>query len=337
MDNVEEQILAYPHLPMEEQRALESYVEDHPEWASLLHDVRALETLTPNGVGEASEISEGVLVTYALARYLHDDAVPTSLAPALERVEERVENDESLRARIEAMENRIEAAEAAVDPQAQFEELTGHTLSDVGGDASSAPDTVAETEKESASFTALLDALLGLPRAARLGMAAVVALIGLYGGLLLASSASQSTLDRMAAVEVSSQMVESYYDTTTRSAVPTDRSDTQDAGALYLDALATLRNARSSTLGLFPEYAPDSLEQAATRLRGVLQQTDDGAFLALEARFYLAKAQLAQGRVDAARANLKRVVEQEGRQADAAYEMLRTLQEEYPEGSSADM
>lgn len=334
MDNAEEQIFAYPHLSQEQQRAVESYVEDHPEWASLLHDVQALEALAPRAVVGPESSEEGVLVTYGLARHVHGDAVPDSLAPVVEQVEARLESDESLRARLNTIQSRIEAAEAAVDPAAQFEDLTGHSLADIGAeDSASASDTAHEAEQEGPSFAALLDALLGLPRVARLGMAAVVAVVGVYGGLSVASSASQSTLDRMARVEVSGQMIESYYDTTTRSAVPADRSASQDAGALYLDALSTLRNARSTTLGFFPAYAPDSLAKAATGLRSVLDQTEDGAFLALEARFYLAKAQLAQGNVEAARANLKRVVEQEGRQADAAYEILRTLQEEYPAGA----
>ena len=38
--NVEEQILAYPHLSREKRQEVEAYVEQNPAWAALLKDVR---------------------------------------------------------------------------------------------------------------------------------------------------------------------------------------------------------------------------------------------------------------------------------------------------------
>jgi predicted negative regulator of RcsB-dependent stress response len=174
---------------------------------------------------------------------------------------------------------------------------------------------------------------MALPLAVRGVGAVAVLLLGTYAVLFAASTASQSTLDRLAAVDVSNQMVESYYSTNTRGASPPS-ADTMRAGTLYLDALATLRDARTSTLGLFPSYDADALDRAEAQLRQVLNRTDQDSFLALEAQFYLGKAYLAQGRVDAARTRFETVVEREGRRAQEARRILDVLREEAPGGGA---
>ncbi|PSQ86781.1 MAG: hypothetical protein BRD30_09295, partial [Bacteroidetes bacterium QH_2_63_10] len=144
----------------------------------------------------------------------------------------------------------------------------------------------------------------------------------LYG----VSQATQSTLDRLAAVEVSDQVVENYASAEMRSPMP--ESDTASVDDQYLEALSALRGARSSTLGLFPRYDTEMLNRAERRLNEVLQQVEPESFLALEAHFYLGKIALAQEEVFAARRHFKAVVKGEGRRAQEAYEILKTLQQE---------
>ena len=196
-------------------------------------------------------------------------------------------------------------------------------------------DREAAYAEDAASVRRGVERLLELPLALRWAGAAVVLLLGVYVALFAASEASQSTLDRLAAVDLSNQVVDNYTSTSTRSALPSP--DTLTTDQLYVDALTTLRKARNSTLGLFPNYDAEKLDQTEQLLNRVLDRTGAGSFLALESQFYLGKVHLAQGQVELARSNFQTVVEREGRMAEEARDILETLQEEYPieEGRSS--
>jgi anti-sigma-K factor RskA len=317
MNDVEEQILSYPHLSAEEQREVEAYVESNPEWASLLRDVRSIEALSASAQTDLP--SDPLLATYVTVRHLHpEEDVPPGLDTAFSKLETRIEHDVSLRQKVDAAQRQLREAEAAIDPVSHFEALTEHTLEKETEPASTeSPDTA----------PSLLEVFLNLPRLARWGAVVAVVLVGTYGALYGVSQATQSTLDRLAAVEVSDQVVENYATTELRGAQ--SGTDTASADDQYLEALSTLREARSSTLGLFPQYDPERLEQAKQGLDRVLEQVKPGSFLALEAHFYLGKIALAQEEVDAARRHFKTVVQREGRRTDEAYEILKTIQQEY--------
>jgi tetratricopeptide (TPR) repeat protein len=166
-----------------------------------------------------------------------------------------------------------------------------------------------------------------LPRVARWAAAAVVLVAVLYGGLYGISRATQSSLERLAVVEASETQIEGYA-LTTRGASAT--SDVDSSGALYLDALRTLREARESTLGLFPRYNIDELSRAETLLQQVIEREGPRSFLQVEAYFFLGKVHLAQGNIEAARSNFQTVALREGRRSMEATEILAELQEEYP-------
>ncbi len=332
MQNVEEQILSYPHLSVEKQREVETYVEDHPEWAPLLRDVRSLESLVRGQ--EAVSSSDAFVTTYVVAHHLHPEEVSPELKDAFRRLEQEMENDPALRERIEAARRRVEEAEAAVDPVPHFEKLTGHALEPDMGEATASAESAAAAREPTQDRDALapirsfVDELLRLPLAVRGAGAAVALLLGTYIILFAASEASQSPLDRLAAVDVSNQVVDNYASTATRSA--TSSSDTATADQLYVDAVTAVQDARTSTLGLFPSYDAERLKRAEQLLAQVIDRTESGSFLALEAHYYLGKTHLAQEQIEVARSHFKTVVKQEGRMAEEAREILETLQEEYP-------
>ncbi len=330
MNDVEEQILSYPHLSREKQREIEVYVEKHPEWAPLLRDVRSVEGLSANKRADLS--SNTLLATYVVVRHLGDDGeLSTRLEAAFSRLEARIEEEDALRHEVEAAQRRLEEAEAAIDPISHFEALTEHELgieTETESEKSEADDTESETAPNTAPWW---DTFLALPRLARGGVAVAAVLVGLYGGLYGVSLATQSTLDRLAAMEVSDQVVDSYANAQMRSAAPEAPSSVDEQ---YLEALSILEDARVSTLGLFPRYDTDRLAQAEERLGQVLEKEEPGSFLVLEAHFYLGKIALAQGDVDAARSHFKTVVQREGRQTQEAYEILKTLQQGYSESGS---
>ena len=326
MQDVEEQILSYPHLPVEKQREVEAYVEAHPEWAPLLRDVRAIESLVRKP--DRGRAGTSFLATYLVVQHLHPEDPSPALRDAIRRFEEKLESDAALCDQVEAARRRLEEAEAAVDPVSQFESLTGHALEpDSTPTESAEPARETASERESAGgIQALLDELLRLPVGARWAGAAIAVLLGAYVVLFAASEASTSTLDRLAAVEISDQVVENYATADMRSPAP--EADTLSVDDRYLEALSALRSARVSTLGLFPRYDSDALARAEKQLDRVLAQVEPGSFLALEAHFYLGKIALAQEEVDAARGHLKAVVKGESRRAKEAYEILKTLQQE---------
>ena len=335
MQNVEEQILSYPHLPVEKQREVEGYVEAHPEWASLLQDVRAIESLVKED-GERS--SDPLVTTYVVAQHLHPEEVSSTLQASFRRLEQKMEGDPALRERVEAARQRLKEAEAVLDPVAKFESLTDHSLGDERQEPSTA--NAAASRRETASdrepatpIQAFVDEILRLPLAMRWAGAAVALLLGAYVVLFAASTASQSTLDRLAAVNVSNQVVNNYASSATRGAAPSP--DTLTADQLYVDALSVVRNARTSTFGLFPSYDSEKLDRAEQLLNQVLDRTEPGSFLALEARFYLGKVYLAQEKIEPARSSFKTVVEREGRLSIKARDILETLQEEYPVGGES--
>lgn len=330
MQNVEEQILSYPHLPVEKQREVEAYVEDHPEWAPLLQDVRSLESLTREQKTESS--SDALVTTYVVAKHLHTGEVSSELKEAFRRLERKKENDPALRERIEAARRRLEEAEAVIDPVSHFEELTGHSLEpdleEASAESAAAAREPTQDRDALAPIRSFVDELLRVPLAVRWAGAAAAFLLGTYVVLFAASEASKSPLDRLAAVDVSNQVVDNYASTATRSA--TSPTDTATADQLYIDALTAVQDARTSTLGLFPSYDAEKLKRAEQLLKQVLDRTESGSFLALEAHYYLGKTHLAQEQIEVARSHFKTVVKQEGRMAEEARDILETLQKEYP-------
>jgi hypothetical protein len=332
VNNVEAKILSYPHLQDDEQEALEAYVETHPEWASLLEDVRAIESAF---APPQSAFSDDFIATYVTVRHVHPDAVPPKLQEMFTVLEAALEEHPALRRKADAARARLREAESALDPAAHFEALTDHRLGEATdpADATTAPaqEDGASAPQDAAAPSLTLDDTLRLPLIMRWAGAVVVALGLVYGGLYGASRMGQSTLDRLAAVEVSDQVVESYNSESLRGPAPPSRTTTPDAQ--YLEALSRLRAARTTTFGLFPRYVPEELAAARTRFRAVLEAVEPRSFLALESHFYLGKIALAQERLVVARRHFSAVVRGENRRAEDAYQILKVLQQEYAPGA----
>ncbi|MFB6098471.1 MAG: hypothetical protein ABEK84_05055 [Salinibacter sp.] len=326
MNDVEEQILSYPHLSAEEKREVEAYVESNPEWSALLQDVRSLERLSSDMRPDLP--SDALLATYVRVQHLQSE-VPPRLQTAFAELEARLEENADLRREVETARRRLEEAEAVVDPVSHFETLTGHSLEEKTEEHEETTDS--EAREDRSTVPSVIEVFLELPRLVRRGAVVVVLLAGLYGGLYGVSRATQSTLDRLATIEVSSQVVENYATTDLRS--PRPGTGTLSVDDQYLKALSALRGAQRSTLGLFPRYNAETLTQAERQLKRVLEQVKPRSFLALEARFYLGKIALAQNEVDAARAHFKAVVKGEGRKAQEAHRILKILQREYGMGN----
>lgn len=325
MENVEEQILSYPHLSAEKKREVEAYVESNPRWAPLLRDIRAVESF---GLGNGIPANvQNLLRAYVVAQHVEQDR-SDSFDEVFASLEHALDDGGDLEARVDTIRERLKRAEATLDPVSHFESLTGRSLPPEPS-STDAPSSISPSRDDPRAAPSLLDRFLGLPRVLQGGGVALTLLLVTYVALFAASWASQSPLDRMATVDVSGQMVESYYSTNTRGAAPA--ADGKPASSLYLQTLLTLRNARTSTFGLFPHYHADSLQKATDGLERVVDRTDPRSFLALEARFYLGKIHLAQRDLAEARDCFQIVVEEDGRRAEDARQILQTLETTYPD------
>lgn len=319
MDDVEERILAYPHLPVDEKREVEAYVEANPAWAPLLRDVRSLEygsVFSTDG-----ELPDALIPTFVVIESLGADEAPPALQAAFDRLKVQIQEDEELRDKVETARTRLREAEARIDPTSRFEELTSYKLAG----ASSREDRH-ETVVTRGRQWSVVEVFRTLPRLARGLTIAAAVLAVVYGGLFQAGRMTQSTVDRLAAVDVSDQVIEDYTSTKTRS--PGSNVTITATDSLYLEALSSLRNTRTATLGLFPRYDYEELRRSEELLSQVVEKVAPESFLALEARFYLGKVALAQQQLDVARKQFETVVDQQGRKADDAKRILDALEEE---------
>lgn len=334
MKQIEQQILNYRQLSSDERAAVEAYVDEHPEWAPLLRDVKQLEALAREArLFEALDAEEDVLAYYVVARHFHSGGHAPSLQKVFRKLEERLEADAALQARRQRFEARLEAVLDTVDPVAHFERLTDRQLDgpslaapdlDSGGE-NGAPSTSKQDRSPQSS-----GAWAGrrVQRMSRwVGVAAVV-LAALYGVLFTASTLSQTDVEELALIAMSETELEGYS-VRTRSASPSP-DETGSTDALYRQALATLRAAQTSTLGLFPRFDEQGLRTAEDLLQKVVRREEENSFLQLEAYFFLGKVHLAQRKLDTARAHFKRVVAGEGRRAADASAILKRLQQIAP-------
>lgn len=308
--SIEEQLMVYHELSPEEQREVEQYVREHPEKTPLLEDARAFSALLQEAnLLHADPPGDEALAYYIATRHVSTHEVPASLQAAFAQIEARLTTDEPLRARCEELVGRMATLEAASDPVEQFERLSGHRLA-----PEAAPATPSETE---AAAPPVIYRLWG--RAGRFAAAAVVFCLVLYGALAFVSQASRSDLDRLAAFEAADT-----EGLRMRSGVVT-QPDYVSSEDLYEQALEALQSARKHTLGLFPHYDQQQLDEAAGLLRSVVEQDPDDSPLRAQANFLLAKICLAQEDVAGARAALQAVLDGSGWKAPEARALLEKL------------
>ena len=335
MLKIEEQIEQYALLSPEERQEVDTYVAAHPEWTSALDEAKRLAAL----LRDARLLDEAPPGDEALAYYLAAQGLgPTSGAQDVyHRIEAQIEADPALRARADALAERLRELDAASDPVAQFERLSGYKLpppppgdpptseartSDPKRAADRAPRRTSGEGRRTSS----------LNRWVRRTSVLALALVGLYGALFAFSQATTPTYERLAAFR-SDEVRTDIYGRPNRGGTP--QADTLSIEALFLEALPLLQEARTSTLGLFPRYDEAKLERAAELLEQIIAREPPG-FTRAEAYYLLGKARLAQGDVEAARDALRPVAYGEegagpGRQDEAAERLLEALPEQQTE------
>ena len=365
MNDVEERILHYPDLPEAEREAVDSYVSDHPEWAPLLDDIKALDGLLDQARPHASaaDTTENGARQYDDETLVHFLATPRAgtLPSALQKtfeqieaaLEETDEDSAALRERCSNLARRLQALdEEGKPPEAHFEALTGHrlessspshalasaasaeatpsntTANDADPDARPAPSAQATSDAPGGQSLWSLFRPLTWPRGVRYATAVALAALVLYGALFAVSRFSQSEMEHLAQVEGDRLSIEGYGLNEMRMRGSAAASDSSNLDQRYLRSLRLLRRARTTTLGLFPRYDTEQLRRAERQLEAVAQEAEAGSFVQLEALFFLGKARLAQGDKAGATQALRQVVTGGGRLAPEAQRILTQLYED---------
>lgn len=332
MKDIEAKILRFNHLSDEEQEVVESYVQDHDEWSDLLRDVKMIGELTDKvQLLQDPTASDEALAHYAVARHFSFGSTSTRLEAIFRDVEQRLEENPELRRRLDEIEERIEESLHTLDVEAHFERVTGHSLEDAQHDASQAAVTTvgARSRDRSAEEVPLLGWIGRLPTGVRWAAATVVTLLVLYGGLFLVSEWTQEPAQRLAVVDIDETEIEGY-EPRVRGEAPANSAEELTADEAYLQALHHLRDAQTTTLGLFPRYDGEALEEARDLLQTVVDDEEAGTFVQLEAHFFLGKTLLAQSHIEEARSHLRTVAMGEGRHTEEAVDILTALEEHYP-------
>lgn len=291
MPDLSERIDSFPDLAPEERAGLEAEIRARrPE---LLPDFEAAQRLSD--VIEAARRAPPVdpLATLLAAEY--ENTLTDVQQAALDDVRARMADDPDLRARYEALAERLTML-APPNPAAEFARLR------------------AAAPRPAATIHVLR------PQLIRYALAACFIGLALYGALGIASRASQSELDRIVAFDPDEAGPGALSATVRGEARPVSPAEAYAAG------LRALADARHTTLGLFPRYDAALLAEAEARLQTAVNTEAAGTLLSYEAAFFLGKVRVARGDLAGGREAFAYVASSGGARAEEAARYAARLQ-----------
>ncbi|MEM8608032.1 MAG: tetratricopeptide repeat protein [Myxococcota bacterium] len=302
----------YLDLSDTEREALRRHVDAHPDLRGNLvavemidRMVRAVEHIQDGG---RSDESDEVLRYLLYTRMIQPD-VPSPLRPLWAAMDARSAQDTAFTLRLERLRQAIEEAEPSVDALAQFERLSGHRLRDVD---SARRDRAPRQNSR-----------MGQRRIWQWAGAALIVLMGAYGALFTISYAQQSPTQQLASL--GTDALGDAAVGATRGAVMPPLNEAVSTDELFRQATRMLRNSRSASFGLFPQYNPDSLSESIAALEAVISREDEGSFYIGQAYFVLGQAYLLLDDPDAARASLEAALSNGAHSATLAQQQLDQL------------
>ena len=300
MQHIQEKILLYSDLSEDEQAGVQQHIREHPELEALFVESQALHTVL-EAAWEGTLPDASALRDYVLFSAIAAGSPPADIAARHARTEAAIHEHPELQAQVEAIRSSLRRlTETAEDPVARFERLTTHNQ---GSSSTPAADRAAVARKQG----------MRLVRPVRLALAASLALVAAYGALSVMSWQLQPERARLAGLQNTAEV---FKDLTFRGSSDTPRFDALG------ESLESLRDARSSVLGLFPSYDEERLEAAAALANRVVSDEEESTARQMRASYILGKIRMYQGRdAEAARA-LQAVVD---RQAEGAEDARRLL------------
>ena len=295
---LEDRLRTYSSLSAEERRALAAEIAGRPDLAASLAEAQALADVADAASGDPS-VAERVVE----ARLGH--STEADFAPEEETHASNVR---------EALDRQAREGEA---PLAQFERLSGHVLEPdadagmrpfrgriAGGDGHPTDSRAARLAVDRVPARPVRKSPLRWAAAAGLVLAMV------YGGLFAGSSWMLPEDAQVADVE--------NISATFRPVRGADRSDDYDR------AVRLVNDARVSTLGLFPRYENEGLEEAADLFAEIASDSPTDLY-GQEAALAIGRIRLYQGQTDKARIALESAVARGSYRAPEAVRLLNYI------------
>ena len=300
MQHIQEKILLFFDLTEEERADVEQHVREHPELEALFAESQALHAML-EAVQEDAIPDASALIDYVLFSAITAGNPPADVAARHARTEAAVREHSELQAQVEAIRSSLHRlTETAEDPIARFDRLTTRKQ---GSSSTPAADREAVARRQS----------MRLARPVRLALAASLALVAVYGALSVMSWQLQPERARLAGLQNTAEAFEEMRFRGQSNEPPPDD---------LVESLEILREARSSTLGLFPSYDGDRLDAAAELAERVAVDEDQTTLQRAQAHYILGKIRMYQGRDPEAARALQVVVD---RQAEGAEDARRLL------------
>ncbi len=294
MNSLSERLDTYAALPPEERAVIEHEVaaSGSTAAAAALAAAQSLARVLDAAARPGASVTDD-----DLAAYLADQSL--GLTPHdPDRIEAALADDDSLRARADAMRARLGLLDSHTPDEPlgdRFERLFGHGLPAEGA-PDTAPAEAPHTRRTPERPAAAARPAAAPPRARRRMVTRALAVVGAlavvaYGGLYQFGPQLQNSPEERVRIAVADLAdLPSYAPMVTRGAETDALAERLDAA---LDAVA---DARRTTLGLFPRYDEDRLSAAATDLAALVGASTPSTSVSQEARFALARVRLHQHR-----------------------------------------
>jgi len=323
-----QKILQYPWLSSEEQATLAQQIQAQPEWWPLLEALQALAPiLRPLHPRFDEAVSEELLAYYLVTRCFSEKLVSPEIRAYFKALEVELETNTALQQRLQALALRLQELMKDFDASQHFAVLTGRSFEAVGGgEAPKVNDTKGGSE-ESIEVKGSLRPARAWSRQGRRwrwverGALVVVLLAAVYSALAVWSRHQQSDLERLGFISPALLETDTYRG---------ERAETSGPEAVYEQAVAQLRQAYVSVLGLFPHYRRAPLREAAVLLEQVVVRPDASPLLRHQAAFLLGKVRLLLEDVPSAQQAFGQALELDGPYAMEARRVLEALAELEP-------
>lgn len=352
MDNIEDRILNYGLLPADEQKAVDLYVLEQTEYATMLEEVKALYALIDKSeLQNRDRLQDTALAYYIAHEHLMVKGGAGEMARAYDKLQRQIEEDQEVHARYLSIKSRMEELANQSNPLARFEELSGHKIDEMPMPASRS--TINEgTKKENRAKEnrakengtkenrvkekAVDWAPIKRRRISLTRSWAAYTTIGVLSFIAVFSFAMyENRLERMGYLEP----VAKYGDATSSLrggySIRPHGLHTSEQREMYLaqklqqdrfeEGVDIVLRAQHTTLNLFYSYDLDELNKAEEIFNTILQGKIIDDRLTKRVRFALGKVYLAQRRTDEARELLRDVAQYNDVWAIEASRLLEKL------------
>ena len=303
MKNIEEKICEYGALELEEQQEIDRYVEIHPEYASLLADMKKMYAMfNAAGLLDSGEPDDAALAYYVMHETMQAKRAASALASPLtrffEQIRSRLNNDSNVHARYLIIKTRMESLAAEMDPVAHFEQLTGNSVASIPSAKESLPTGLISGKRNGSQDTGNRSDRPPVVRepAARGGRHKFYVLAAVVAGMLIVLNMNRS--DRLGYVSPGNIALEmpagmrgiGQVEVRDRDEVRSGLSpDVQEDWERFRDATEKTTAAQSVYLGIYYTSDQSALEEARQLFEGILNQEHVDPRLRGYTMFMLAK------------------------------------------------